>query len=70
MATPPECPHGNDRIETGRPYYRQVHPRNFQDGRVLPPAFILQDISCHFTLSLNDGAAPRQNAKFCTTNRN
>lgn len=56
MATPPECPHGNDRIETGGPYYRQVHPRNFQDGRVLPPAFILQDTSCHFTLSLNDGA--------------
>ena len=63
MATPPECPHGNDRIETGGPYYRQVHPRNFQDGRVLPPAFILQDTSCHFTLSLNDGA--RTTAERC-----
>ena len=63
MATPPECPHGNDRIETGGPYYRQVHPRNFQDGRVLPPAFILQDTSCHLTLSLNDGA--RTTAERC-----
>lgn len=56
MATPPDCPHGNERIDTDGPYYRQVHPRNFQDGRVLPPAFILQETSCHFTLSLNDGA--------------
>ena len=63
MATPPECPHGNARIETGGPYYRQVHPTNFQDGRVLPPAFILQDTSCHFTLSLNDGA--RTTAERC-----
>ena len=63
MAVSPECPHGNDRIETDGPYYRQVHPRNFQDGRVLPPAFILQDTSCHFTLSLNDGA--RTTAERC-----
>ena len=63
MAIPPECPHGNDRIETDGPYYRQVHPRNFQDGRVLPPAFILQDTSCHFTLSLNDGT--RTTAERC-----
>ena len=56
MAIPPECPHGNNRIETDGPYYRQVHPTNFQEGRVLPPAFILQDTSCHLTLSLNDGA--------------
>ena len=63
MAIPPECPHGNDRIETGGPCYRQIHPRNFQDGRVLPPAFILQDTSCHFTLSLNDGS--RTTAERC-----
>ena len=63
MAIPPECPHGNDRIETDGPYYRQVHPRNFQDGRVLPSAFILQETSCHLTLSLNDGA--RTTAQRC-----
>ena len=63
MAIPPECPHGNYRIKTGGPYYRQVHPRNFQDGRVLPPAFILQETSCHLTLSLNDGA--RTTAQRC-----
>ena len=63
MAIPPECPHGNNRIETRGPYYRQVHPRNFQDGRVLPPAFILQDTSCHFSLSLNDAA--RTTAERC-----
>ena len=56
MAIPPRCPHGNDQLETDGPYYRQVHPRNFQDGRALPPAFILEDTSCHLTLSLNDAA--------------
>ncbi len=39
----------------GEPYYRQVHPNNFQDGRAISPAFVLQDTGCHFTLSLNDG---------------
>ena len=56
MDIPPRCPHDNDQLETDGPYYRQVHPRNFQDGRALPPAFILQDTSCHLTLSLNDAA--------------
>ena len=53
---PEECPHGNATITGGGPYYRQVHPNNFQDGRVLSPAFVLQDTGCHLTLSLNDGA--------------
>ena len=56
MDIPPGCPHGNDQLETDGLYYRQVHPTNFQDGRALPPAFILQDTSCHLTLSLNDAA--------------
>ena len=51
-----ECDHRRNRIETTGPLYRQVHPNNFQDGRALPPAFILQETSCHLTLSLNDGA--------------
>ena len=51
-----ECDHRRNRIETIGPRYRQVHPNNFQDGRALPPAFILQETSCHLTLSLNDGA--------------
>ncbi|MCE2500870.1 MAG: hypothetical protein J4G13_08420 [Dehalococcoidia bacterium] len=46
-----------------RPYYRQVHPNNFQDGRALSPAFVLQDTGCHFTLSLNDGS--RTTAERC-----
>ena len=37
---PEECPHGNATITGGGPYYRQVHPNNFQDGRVLSPAFV------------------------------
>lgn len=56
MAIPSECPHSNDELETGGPYYRQVHPTLFQNGRALSPAFILQDTSCHLTLSLNDAA--------------
>ena len=50
---PKECPHGNTTITGGGPYYRQVHPNNFQDGRVLSPASVLQDTGCHLTLSLN-----------------
>ncbi len=60
---PEECPHGNTTITGGGPYYRQVHPNNFQDGRVLSPAFVLQDTGCHLTLSLNDGA--RTTAERC-----
>ena len=60
---PEECPHGNATITGGGPYYRQVHPNNFQDGRVLSPAFVLQDTGCHLTLSLNDGA--RTTAERC-----
>ena len=60
---PEECPHGNATITTGGPYYRQVHPNNFQDGRVLSPAFVLHDTGCHLTLSLNDGA--RTTAERC-----
>ena len=63
MATPAECPHDNQAITSGGPYYRQVHPNNFQDGRALSPAFVLQDTGCHFTLSLNDGS--RTNAERC-----
>ena len=48
---PEECPHGNTTITGGGPYYRQVHPNNFQDGRVLSPAFVLQNTGCHLTLS-------------------
>ena len=44
---PEECPHGNATITGGGPYYRQVHPNNFQDGRVLSPAFVLHDTGCH-----------------------
>lgn len=56
MATPAVCPHDNPAITTSGPYYRQVHPNNFQDGRALSPAFVLQHTGCHLTLSLNDGA--------------
>ena len=50
---PEECPHGNATITDGGPYYRQVHPNNFQDGRVLSPTLVLQNTGCHLTLSLN-----------------
>ena len=60
---PEECPHGNATLTGGGPYYRQVHPNNFQDGRVLSPAFVLQNTGCHLTLSLNDGA--RTTAERC-----
>ena len=63
MGTPSLCPHDNPTITAGGPYYRQVHPNNFQDGRVLSPAFVLQDMGCHMTLSLNDGA--RTTARRC-----
>ena len=53
---PEECPHRNATITGGGPYYRQVHPNNFQEGRVLSPASVLQDTGCHLTLPLNDGA--------------
>ena len=56
MATPAQCPHDNPPVTGDGPYYRQVHPRNSQDGRVISPAFTLQETECHLTLSLNDGA--------------
>ena len=46
---PEGCPHGNATITSGGPYCRQVHPNNFQDGRVLSPAFVLHDTGCHLT---------------------
>ncbi len=60
---PSVCPHDNPTITTGGPYYRQVHPNNFQEGRALSPAFVLQDTGCHLSLSLNDGA--RTTARRC-----
>ena len=63
MAAPERCPHDRPTINNGGPYYRQVHPNNFQDGRALSPAFVLQDTGCHFTLSLNDGS--RTTAERC-----
>lgn len=63
MATPENCPHHNADVTGGGPYYRQVHPRNFQDGRALSPAFTLQDTDCHLSLSFNDGA--RTTAERC-----
>ena len=56
MATPAQCPHGIPAVTGTGPYYRQIHPANFQEGRALSPAFNLQDADCHYTLSLNDGA--------------
>ena len=56
MATPADCPHHNQAVTTPGPYYRQAHPKFFQNGRALSSAFILQDTSCHLTLSLNDAA--------------
>ena len=53
---PEECPDWNTTITCGGLYYRQVHPKNFQDGRVLSRAFVLQVTGCHLTLSLSDGA--------------
>ena len=53
---PTVCPHDNPTVVAGGPYYRQVHPNNFQEGRALSPAFTLQDTVCHLTMSLNDGA--------------
>ena len=58
-----ECPHRNPTIRDGGPYYRQVHPNNFQEGRALSPAFLLRDTGCHLALSLNDGA--RTTAERC-----
>lgn len=63
MATPEHCPHYNADVTGVGPYYRQVHPTNFQDGRALSPAFTLQETECHLTLSLNDGA--RTTAERC-----
>ena len=60
---PEGCPHGNATITGGDHYYRQVHPNNPPDGRVLSPAFVLQNTGCHLTLSLNDGA--RTTAEHC-----
>ena len=57
------CPHDNPRVVAGGPYYRQVHPNNFQEGRALSSAFALQDTGCHLTMSLNDGA--RTTAERC-----
>ena len=65
MATPEDCPHYNPVITTHGPYYRQVHPDNFQEGRALAPSFILHDTGCgcHLGLSLND--AVRTSAERC-----
>ena len=63
MAAPERCSHDHQTINNVGPYYRQVHPNNFQDGRALSPAFVLQDTGCHFTLSLNDGS--RTTAERC-----
>ena len=64
---PEECPHQNPPIKAAGPYYRQVHPNNFQDGRALSPAFVLHDTECHLTLSLNDGS--RTTAQRCHAKR-
>ena len=65
MGAPTDCPHDNQPITTHGPYFRQVHPDNFQDGLALPRSFILQDTGCgcHFGLSLNDGV--RTTAERC-----
>lgn len=63
MGTPTVCPHDNQAITTDGPYYRQVHPNNFQNGLALPGSFILGDTGCHFSLSLNDGV--RTTAERC-----
>ncbi len=55
MGTPAVCPHDNQVITTEGPYFRQVHPNHFQDGRALLGSFILKDTGCHYGLSLNDG---------------
>ena len=56
MGTPAVCPHDNPPIATNGPYYRQVHPNNFQNGQAIPGSFILSDTGCHYGLSLHDGA--------------
>ena len=63
MGTPAVCPHDNPAITSLGPYYRQVHPNNFQNGQALPGSFILNDTGCHYGLSLHDGA--RTTAKRC-----
>ena len=63
MADPVQCPHNHQTVTNAGPYYRQVHPNNFQDGRAISPAFVLQDTGCHFTLSLSDGS--RTTAERC-----
>ena len=55
MGSSTDCPHDNQAITTGGPYYRQVHPNNFQNGQALPGSFILNSTGCHFGLSLHDG---------------
>ena len=73
MGTPTVCPHGNQVITTGGPYYRQVHPNHFQNGQALPGSFILRNTGCHFALSLNDGArttADRCHQEYTQNSRN
>lgn len=56
MAAPQDCPHDNPVITTRGPYYRQVHPNDFQNGVALPLSFNLKGTGpgCHFAFSLND----------------
>ena len=66
---PADCPHDKPVITTHGPYYRQVHPNNFQNGVALPGSFVLnpttdpENTRCHFALSLNDGT--RTTAQRC-----
>ena len=62
MAAAEQCPHDHQTIANGGPYYRQVHPNNFQDGRALSPAFVLQEPAATSRCLSTTVPAPRQNA--------
>ena len=70
MAAPKQCPHEHQTVTNGGPYYRQVHPNNFQDGRALSPAFVLQvrdQVTCSITSrhTVENGSVPQQNSASC-----
>ena len=63
MGKAADCPHDRPVITTDGPYYRQVHPNDFQNGVALPVAFRVKDTGCHYGLSLHDGV--RTTAQRC-----
>ena len=65
MGKAADCPHDRPVITTDGPYYRQVHPNDFQNGVALPAAFRVKDTGtgCHYGLSFHDSV--RTTAQCC-----